>query len=109
MRSSNRALSSRRCSLAVRFPLVFSCQDAQQVDSLARAHQIDAGLFSGLRARTHAHHGGHVHGLHQVIKNDGPEMRGIRRLGAQQLVQLLRGFLVCRVGVRAFLGCRSFG
>ena len=92
-------------------------QDAEHVDALARAEDIDAGLLAGLGAGAHLQRSSHVDGLHQLVEVHlrAAAAEGIARAGiglGDHVVELLRGGAVVGVLRGGFgsgrLGRQSF-
>ena len=105
MRSSKRALSSRRCFFGGEVALGLFGKDAEHVDALACAEDVDLRLLALVGGSAELHDGRHVDGLDELLEahgggmvdagiggaNGGVEAVGCHLVGAAGLVVLFGG------------------
>ena len=104
MRSSKSALSSRRVSSVVEIALGLFGEDAEHVDALTSAEDVDLGLLAFVGCGAELHHRGHVDGLDELLEAHCGRMVHAGVGGANRGVEPVCGHLVGAAGLIVLFG-----
>ena len=99
MRSSKRALSSRRVSSGREIAFGLFGEDGEHVDALAGAHDVDLGLLALVGCTAELHDRGHVDGLDELVEAHGGRVVHAGIGGADGGVEAVGGHLVGAAGL----------
>ena len=103
MRSSKRALSSRRCLVGGEVALGLFGEDGEHVDALAGAEEVDLGLLALVGGAAELHDRRHVDGLDELVEAHRGRMVHAGVGGADRGVEAVGGHLVGAAGLLGLL------